>query len=63
MLAAAWLHDTVEDTGVTIELIENEFGQVADHRGEQNVDRRGIKSNRGWNGGGHGIQVTLYQDN
>ncbi len=31
MLAAAWLHDVVEDTGVTIELIETEFGRrVAD---------------------------------
>ena len=27
MIAAAWLHDTVEDTGVTIELIRAEFGQ------------------------------------
>lgn len=26
MIAAAWLHDTVEDTGVTIELIRREFG-------------------------------------
>ncbi len=26
MLAAAWLHDTVEDTGVTIEVIRAEFG-------------------------------------
>lgn len=26
MLAAAWLHDTVEDTGVTIDLIVKEFG-------------------------------------
>lgn len=26
MVAAAWLHDTVEDTGVTIELIRSEFG-------------------------------------
>jgi (p)ppGpp synthase/HD superfamily hydrolase len=26
MLAAAWLHDVVEDTGVTIETIEVEFG-------------------------------------
>ena len=26
MLAAAWLHDTVEDTGVTIEMIRAEFG-------------------------------------
>lgn len=26
MLAAAWLHDTVEDTGITLELIESEFG-------------------------------------
>ncbi len=26
MLAAAWLHDTVEDTGVTIELVRAEFG-------------------------------------
>ncbi len=26
MLAAAWLHDTVEDTGVTIETIRTEFG-------------------------------------
>ena len=26
MLAAAWLHDTVEDTGVTIEVIKAEFG-------------------------------------
>jgi (p)ppGpp synthase/HD superfamily hydrolase len=26
MLAAAWLHDTVEDTGVTPELIRSEFG-------------------------------------
>ena len=26
MVAAAWLHDTVEDTGVTIELIRAEFG-------------------------------------
>lgn len=27
MLAAAWLHDTVEDTGVTIEVIRAEFGE------------------------------------
>ena len=27
MLAAAWLHDVVEDTGVTIETIRAEFGQ------------------------------------
>ena len=27
MLAAAWLHDTVEDTGVTIDVIEYEFGK------------------------------------
>ena len=26
MLAAAWLHDTVEDTGVTLETIRAEFG-------------------------------------
>lgn len=26
MIAAAWLHDTVEDTGVTSELIRKEFG-------------------------------------
>lgn len=26
MIAAAWLHDTVEDTGVTIEVIRAEFG-------------------------------------
>ena len=26
MLAAAWLHDVVEDTGVTIEVIREEFG-------------------------------------
>lgn len=25
-VAAAWLHDTVEDTGVTLELIRKEFG-------------------------------------
>jgi guanosine-3',5'-bis(diphosphate) 3'-pyrophosphohydrolase len=31
MLAAAWLHDTVEDTGVTIETIRAEFSaEVAD---------------------------------
>ena len=31
MLAAAWLHDTVEDTGVSLGLIEAEFGpEVAD---------------------------------
>jgi (p)ppGpp synthase/HD superfamily hydrolase len=31
MIAAAWLHDTVEDTGVTSELIRKEFGDhVAD---------------------------------
>lgn len=31
MLAAAWLHDTVEDTGVPLKLIESEFGEaVAD---------------------------------
>ena len=31
MLAAAWLHDTVEDTGVSLGLIEQEFGpEVAD---------------------------------
>ena len=30
-LAAAWLHDVVEDTGVTIELIREEFGsEVSD---------------------------------
>jgi (p)ppGpp synthase/HD superfamily hydrolase len=28
MLAAAWLHDTVEDTGVTIETIRAEFGTI-----------------------------------
>ena len=28
MLAAAWLHDTVEDTGVSIETIRAEFGAV-----------------------------------
>ena len=27
MLAAAWLHDTVEDTGVTIEIVRAEFGE------------------------------------
>jgi (p)ppGpp synthase/HD superfamily hydrolase len=27
MLAAAWLHDVVEDTGVTIEIIKSEFGE------------------------------------
>jgi (p)ppGpp synthase/HD superfamily hydrolase len=27
MLAAAWLHDVVEDTGVTIETIRSEFGE------------------------------------
>jgi len=26
MIAAAWLHDVVEDTGVTLEAIESEFG-------------------------------------
>lgn len=26
MLAAAWLHDVVEDTAITIEVIESEFG-------------------------------------
>ncbi len=26
MLAAAWLHDTVEDTGVTLETVRAEFG-------------------------------------
>ena len=31
MLAAAWLHDTVEDTKVPMQLIEQEFGsEVAD---------------------------------
>lgn len=31
MLAAAWLHDVVEDTGVTLDLIRDEFGDtVAD---------------------------------
>ncbi len=30
-IAAAWLHDTVEDTGVSIELIRKEFGsEVSD---------------------------------
>lgn len=28
MLAAAWLHDTVEDTGVTMDLITTEFGEL-----------------------------------
>jgi (p)ppGpp synthase/HD superfamily hydrolase len=28
MLAAAWLHDTVEDTGVAIETIRAEFGPI-----------------------------------
>ena len=27
MIAAAWLHDTVEDTGVTIEVVRAEFGR------------------------------------
>ena len=27
MMAAAWLHDTVEDTGVTIEVIRDMFGE------------------------------------
>lgn len=26
MICAAWLHDTVEDTGVTLDVIEREFG-------------------------------------
>lgn len=31
MIAAAWLHDVVEDTGVTLETIRGEFGdEVAD---------------------------------
>jgi (p)ppGpp synthase/HD superfamily hydrolase len=31
MIAAAWLHDVVEDTGVTLETVRAEFGQeVAD---------------------------------
>jgi (p)ppGpp synthase/HD superfamily hydrolase len=31
MVAAAWLHDVVEDTGVTLEIVKAEFGQeVAD---------------------------------
>ena len=31
MLAAAWLHDVVEDTGVTLEVVRAEFGdEVAD---------------------------------
>ena len=31
MIAAAWLHDTVEDTGVSLDLIKFEFGEkVAD---------------------------------
>ena len=31
MIAAAWLHDVVEDTGVTLELVRAEFGdKVAD---------------------------------
>lgn len=28
MLAAAWLHDVVEDTGVTVEVIRSEFGET-----------------------------------
>lgn len=28
MLAAAWLHDVVEDTGVTLEVIREEFGEA-----------------------------------
>lgn len=28
MLAAAWLHDTVEDTGVTLETVRAEFGDT-----------------------------------
>jgi (p)ppGpp synthase/HD superfamily hydrolase len=28
MIAAAWLHDVVEDTAITIELIADEFGPV-----------------------------------
>ena len=28
MVAAAWLHDTVEDTDVTIDDIRNEFGNA-----------------------------------
>ena len=27
MVAAAWLHDTVEDTGVTMEMLKQEFGE------------------------------------
>jgi len=31
MLAAAWMHDVVEDTGVTMEVVRKEFGtEVAD---------------------------------
>jgi guanosine-3',5'-bis(diphosphate) 3'-pyrophosphohydrolase len=31
MIAAAWMHDTVEDTGVSIELVRAEFGsEVSD---------------------------------
>jgi (p)ppGpp synthase/HD superfamily hydrolase len=31
MLAAAWLHDTVEDTGITIDFIRERFGETVAH--------------------------------
>lgn len=47
MLAAAWLHDVVEDTGITIEIIKAEFGaDIADLVGWLTAVSRPEQGNR-----------------
>lgn len=49
MLAAAWLHDVIEDTGVTLDLIEKEFGnKVAEYVNWLTAPSKLIDGNRAY---------------
>lgn len=52
-VAAGLLHDTVEDTKVTLEEVDAEFGeQVADHRGRRDQDQHDDVRQQGRAAGG-----------
>jgi len=50
MLAAAALHDTVEDTGVTVEQLQQEFGERVAHLVEEESDKfiEGMSEEESW---------------
>lgn len=48
MLAAAWLHDTIEDCGVTYGEIEHEFGEHVAHLVLWLTDDKTIEGNRAY---------------